>query len=356
MRVSSLAALLLAAVSARAQDTSKLHFTKSVDKIDPMVEAALNGPSRCGDKPAHHYDGKKGFGLRAGDGGKETDAILKLLGAKWHYNWSNHRDEPSDVSFVPMAYDAKPEWRAQNADKIRAARAEAVLGFNEPDINGGTPEDGARDWASIEAAAGKDARLGSPVEGTGKAAGDPRHSWLVDFMSRDPGRVDFVAVHYYRGPDAAEFEKFLTEVHERFCLPIWVTEYGLGDWTSGLANPSDAAEEKRYGEHINPICTDEQLKLKDAKKPHPVCVDLRKARNRDPEAGGPNQFTIDQAAAFLRASMEFMERTPWIERYSWWSPTNESVPPQTSTNLLWYRDASGQVRLTRLGEVYANGP
>ncbi len=83
-------------------------------------------------------------------------------------------------------------------------------------------------------------------------------------------KVDFITLHWY-GSDfstaaVGHLEQYIKSVHDRYGLPIWVTEYGLINFS-----------------------------------------------------GQPKFPTGAQQAAFIDASTAMMERLPYVERYAWFS-------------------------------------
>ena len=128
-------------------------------------------------------------------------------------------------------------------------------------------------------------RLGSP------ATSDGGLGWLFEFMDKADRaglRVDFVAVHYYRGignpgdeqAAASQFLGFLQGIHNRVKRPIWITEWNNGaNWTS-TPDPSDR----------------------------------------------------EQKAA-IEAMIKMLDETPWVERYApynWVEPCRELVREDNS--------------------------
>jgi hypothetical protein len=92
-------------------------------------------------------------------------------------------------------------------------------------------------------------------------------------------RVDFICVHWYGAsfdtPTAVdELRSYLEGVHDRFGLPIWITEYSLIDWTSPPKFPS-----------------------------------------------------WSQQAAFATASVAMLESLPYVERYAWFAMPRYSDDP-----------------------------
>ena len=227
---------------------------------------------------------------------------LRAVGASWYYNWSPDDDRmpaPSGVEFVPMV------WGAANVTDGTLAKVaregDTLLGFNEPDLAGQadmTPAEALALWPRL---AGTGLRLGSPAVAWG---GADSGGWLDQFMrgARERGlRVDFVALHWY-GADfspaaVGHLERYLRDVHDRYGLPIWLTEFALIRWdAAGVAHyPSDAEQ-----------------------------------------------------VAFVRGATRMLERLPFVERYAWFG-----LPATADSPTGLYRAGSG---LTAAGEAYRASP
>ncbi len=154
----------------------------------------------------------------------------------WYYNWRpdqirHKKSYVRSVEFVPMihgAYDVNKKIKSK-------LRVTTLLGFNEPDGNGGSHQSSlsvkkaAALWPKLEA---RGLRLGSPATTRGGTLG--RNSWQRKFMDQVEAkglRVDFMAVHYYsKDGNVAEFKKWLKAVHAEYNRPIWVTEFAMIDW------------------------------------------------------------------------------------------------------------------------------
>jgi RNA polymerase sigma factor (sigma-70 family) len=188
--------------------------------------------------------GKKGVSVWKFTGLKDA---LHDVGAKWYYNWAANNDDvpgPSDVEFVPMI------WGKQNVTDATLKQAESegteLLGFNEPDQGGQanmSVDDALAAWPRLQ---GTGMRLGSPAVSYG---GDQAGGWLDRFMSgaRDKGyRVDFITLHWYGSDfsDAAvnQFLGYVDAVHKRYNKPIWITEYGLMNFSGSPKYPTSAQE------------------------------------------------------------------------------------------------------------------
>ena len=194
--------------------------------------------------PAVGVSGKKGVSVWDMDG---LGAALADVGASWYYNWASGPSGGAGdaAEFVPMIWGA----RSVNPDELARAResGSTLLGFNEPDFasqSNMSVEQALDLWPQLEATG---LRLGSPAVAVGAA--DPG-GWLDRFLAgaRDRGlRVDFIALHWYGADfgDAAvdHLRSYLEAVHDRYGLPIWLTEYALIRWEGGGSTyPTDAEQ------------------------------------------------------------------------------------------------------------------
>ena len=163
--------------------------------------------------------------------------------ASWYYNWGTNNDKmPAGAEFVPMIWDENVVTAA-NLAKVKT-EGSTLLGFNEPDLDGQAEMDvkQALDlWPQLQATG---MRLGSPAVAYG---GDTPGGWLDQFMKGAEERklkVDFITLHWYGSDfsDAAtgQFMGYVKAVHDRYQKPIWVTEYGLMNFTGTPRFPSTA--------------------------------------------------------------------------------------------------------------------
>ncbi|MEV6347622.1 glycoside hydrolase family protein [Actinoplanes sp. NPDC051851] len=179
----------------------------------------------------------------------------------WYYTWSPGPGSlagPPGAQFVPMiwgAFSAMPDVPA----------GDTLLGFNEPDVAAQanmTVAQALHLWPALMATG---LRLGSPAVSANAATPD---GWLDLFMSSAAElgyRVDFIAVHWY-GSDPAALIDYLHDVHDRYGLPIWLTEFAVADFTDGLVYAPRADQE-----------------------------------------------------TFLRAALPMLDRVPYLERYAWFA-------------------------------------
>ncbi|MGW3104230.1 glycosyl hydrolase [Streptomyces sp. NPDC001100] len=179
---------------------------------------------------------RKGVSLNPVDGASQA---LAESGASWYFNWASSTGavtKPDGVDYVPMIWGPGSVTDAELGAAVQNGSKE-LLGFNEPD-NGGqsnmTPEQALDLWPRLESTG---LRLGAPAVASGA---DVEGGWLDRFMkgASDRGlRVDFIPVHWYGsdfGPDAAnQLRGYLQAVWDRYHKPVWLTEYGLIDFSQG---------------------------------------------------------------------------------------------------------------------------
>ena len=210
--------------------------------------------------------GKKGVSTWQFTG---LSGAIQDVGAKWYYNWGTNNDAmPAGAEFVPMIWDENVVTPA-NLAKVKT-EGSTLLGFNEPDLAGQaemTVEQALDLWPQLQATG---MRLGSPAVAFG---GNTPGGWLDRFMTGAKQRnlrVDFITLHWY-GSDfsdaaAGQFMGYVRAVHDRYGLPIWITEYGLMNFT-----------------------------------------------------GTPRFPNTQQITAFITASAKQLEAAPYVERYAWFA-------------------------------------
>lgn len=210
----------------------------------PSRAAPSRSPSPVPPKGPARSSAKKGVSVWDFDG---LGAALTDVHASWYYNWSSRPSSGAGTSarFVPMIWGAKS---VNDAELARAkAAGDVLLGFNEPDFDSQADmsvEQALKLWPRLQATG---MRLGSPAVAVDAARPG---GWLDKFISgtRARGyRVDFIALHWYGSDfgDAAvgHLRGYLQAVHDRYGLPIWLTEYSLIKFSGGGATyPTDAQQ------------------------------------------------------------------------------------------------------------------
>ncbi|MBK1826921.1 glycosyl hydrolase [Haloferula rosea] len=171
---------------------------------------------------------KKGWA--GGDANKH-----RQFGVHWHYNWTPNRGHATP-EFVPMIKGAF-NVNEKHFNKIRSYKnITSLLGYNEPERKkqGNIPLDKAIAlWPRlVKLAEQKNLRLGSPAPSSDQGGMNYLHEFMEQAKRKDL-RVDFVAVHWYRGRDPDAFEDFVDDLAKEYRLPIWITEF------NGWSGPED---------------------------------------------------------------------------------------------------------------------
>jgi RNA polymerase sigma factor (sigma-70 family) len=202
---------------------------------------------------------------------------LAESGASWYYDWAatpNGIASPPGVSFVPMIWGAA-DVTTGTLDTVKH-EGHVLLGFNEPDLGGQanmTVQQALDRWPKLMATG---MTLGSPAVAYDAATPG---SWLDQFMSGAAARgyrVNFITVHWYggdfrTGPAVQELRSYLQAIHDRYHLPIWITEFALANFGSST----------------------------------------------------PSFPTQAQQAAFLTAATRMLDGLPYVQRYAWFAlPTS----------------------------------
>jgi Glycosyl hydrolase catalytic core len=238
---------------------------------------------------------RKGVSAWSFDG---VDTALSQSGAEWYYTWSaGHAGitTPRGVDFVPMIWGGG----SVTAQSISQAKSSGhyLLGFNEPDLSSQSNMSVGQAldlWPKLEATG---QTLGSPAVAAGGAT---PAGWLDRFMSGAKSRgyrVDFIALHWYGGDfgtaaAVGQLRSYLQSVWNRYHKPIWLTEYALINFSSGIHYPSES-----------------------------------------------------QQAAFLTASTKMLDNLSFLQRYAWFAlPAADDGP---STGLF-----TGGPKVTDVGKAF----
>lgn len=166
----------------------------------------------------------------------------------WYYNWAptSAAAARSGPEFVPMLWSAA-RINQPTLSSIQASGATTLLTFNEPDLASQanmSPTDAINAWSRL---INLGLRLGSPAVSHTSLSPD---DWLVTFMRQVAVKPDFITLHFYS--DVWEVEQsvnnlhdYITQVHQYFLLPIWLTEFALlRTSASGIEAPDLAIQAK----------------------------------------------------------------------------------------------------------------
>lgn len=199
---------------------SHVYIAQDDDMVIEKMPAELNDQVSFIRVLPWRWVAKKGW---AGGGIKEADTLR----CAWRYDWDNVAPSTLDVEYIPMRHNKYWNSYSNINNKKNSTH---VLAFNEPDKSDQANMSVAEVLAEWPNLLQSGLRLGSP------ATSDGGLTWLYDFMERADAlnyRVDFVAVHYYKGGwTAAQYYNWLKDIHQRTGRPLWVTEWNNGaNWT-----------------------------------------------------------------------------------------------------------------------------
>lgn len=162
---------------------------------------------------------------KKGWAGAGTDPAT--VDAAWFYNWNNNENSFFNREYVPIRQTRWwPDYNVTNSKH----NVTHFLGFNEPDSPDQanmTVAQAIAEWPNLMRSG---LRLGSP------APTDGGLEWLYQFIDEADAlgyRVDYVAVHFYKGGwNADQLYNWLEQIHIRTRRPLWITEFNNGaNWT-----------------------------------------------------------------------------------------------------------------------------
>lgn len=233
-----------------------------------------------------------------GYGSKYPDALKRLdsLNLDWTYSWGSKYSSTAE-NFIPMVWGGGAvDTSIKNiSSQLKTTRANTILGFNEPDHRSQanmTPDAAIALWPKLEATG---MRLGSP------ATISPNAAWMDEFMTKAKAkrlRIDFVAMHCYQWPNVKDFLRKVDALHDKWGLPVWVTEYAVADWQAS--------------------------------------------------ATVPNRYSRTQVNEFMEGTVQGMRARPYVERFAW--KTREVGDYVMSSSVIFHTDG----KLTSTGKLYAS--
>lgn len=261
------------------------------------------------------FTSKKGMGIWQ----NRSDMIDKT-NLSWYYNWSPFELEGVNdvVEFVPMIWgddtgsgDRAKEWNWLREGKYKDYKT--LLTFNEPDYpdqSNMTANRAAELWTTLEDTG---LRLSSP------ATGNPAYfmqggegDWFGPFMEALEAKgesFDFTAVHYYQDyPLVDLFVETLEKTHEMTGKPIWITEWGVAQWT----------------------------KVQDFYW-----------------TGGDDNWQRDRIVAFMEEIIPILDELDYVERYAWFPFDGANTENfGNGAGGLFYDTGAKAGQLTTVGETY----
>ncbi|WP_310378822.1 glycosyl hydrolase [Flavobacterium sp.] len=176
------------------------------------------------------------------------------LDVSWRYQWNPNQSSTLDWEFAPMAWGhTSANDPADVALFIGKYNSPYVMSFNEPDDCGGQSGQYGN-LCQTDVAVGLHKNLmktGMRIVSPGGREEAP-FGWLKEFHDKatvQDIRVDVIAVHWYdwgnnpavnTNPTALQvfnrFKTYLTNVHNLYGLPIWITEFNANPARSQAIN------------------------------------------------------------------------------------------------------------------------
>lgn len=270
-------------------------------KLPLAAGAAILATGALGAQPATastvptHPIALKGFGYGSSSGDGALGRLTSL-NTQWNYSWSA-KYQLTPTNYIPMIRDT--DYIDKDIANIKLqlplTKAKNLLGFNEPDLASQanmSVDEAINLWPKLQATG---LRLGSP------ATIKPNAKWMDEFMTKAQLkrlRIDFVTMHCYQWPDTEDFLRKLDLLHEKWGLPVWVTEYAVADFSAtSLSN---------------------------------------------------NRYSRTDVNTYMKETVQGMRERPWVERFAW--KTRAASDPKMGTSALF--DHRGW--RTSTGKLYAS--
>jgi len=264
------------------------------------ITAILADGSKVTTNTRNFYVSKKGIGW-------STLYRTEDMDLSWYYQWSTDPSAGTDknLEFVPMIWgNWGSTWLNNTAE---TSKHRAVLGFNEPDFatqSNVLVADAIAAWPEF---VNTGLRLGSPVTAIPAPytntiyLQESSKDWFYTFMDAVGNDVDFVVLHDYDGGGSAEaFIKMVDDTWNTWHKPIWISEFGVANWSEALWNSGVAG-------------------------------------------------ASEKVTAFMAEVLPALDARPYVERYAWF-PFDPNDEWGGSSGIFDY--STGQ--LNALGDLYAS--
>ena len=221
-------------------------YSTSVTSHTVKVVAELKDNTKITANIRTFYISKKGMGSGMVNKVQES-------GLSWYYHWSTDPVIGANpkMQFVPMLWgNWGHDWLTNPANK----KYKTILGFNEPDF---TEQSNVSVDAAIAAwpdFMNSELRVSSPAT----AIAAPWSSWFRSFMDKVNGdsslNVDFIAVHcYLDGTYPDTFLQMIDDCYQKYHKPIWITEFGIAEWSQGKWNGNDPSAVNQVSEFMKKV-------------------------------------------------------------------------------------------------------
>jgi hypothetical protein len=177
------------------------------------------------------YSAKRGFVADGCRGSTCTDVKLLNPGFYYDYNPSDKFADSSNEQGYPALFTPMHWCLPLNATIPSTVNTTFVLGPNEPNNlhNCNKPPSViAEAWATVMAAYPTSILVSPATAGNGIPWLDQFFSNCTHLYGSKGCRISHVAVHDYTC-DAPTLLAYLKEVHDRYNMPVWLTEFSCGD-------------------------------------------------------------------------------------------------------------------------------
>jgi len=280
-------ALKRASISARCKkrNTTSVAAAPSTTSTTPHASSPSQAPPASSPVSGK---GKVGIAWSYGDDPRLKNFITEKVSAI--YSWTPDKPQNTDgLQYAPML------WGTSQLDAfeklVQPGYANVVLGFNEPDIPGQSdldPVTAAQIWQAH----------GQPLRAQGYSTITPAVAfskpWMNSFLGACGGcKFDHMAAHSY-ATSAQETIDYLTDLHNTYGMSIWVTEFACQNFQGGA------------------------------------------------------QCNEGQVFAFMTKLIQWMDATPWIDKYFYYGVMTAQLININPLNALMNQDGTP----TALGRLY----
>ncbi|KAI9725146.1 MAG: hypothetical protein M1828_003488 [Chrysothrix sp. TS-e1954] len=199
-------------------------------------------------------------------------SLLSSYGSKysWCWNWgASSGGDTGSAKYVPMLKDQASEGAWSGMVGSIKGSAPAVLGYNEPDVNGISASYAASRYPDLMTTplGGSDVLIGSPGPTSSAGSGS---QWLDEFLgSCTSCGVDFAQVHWYANKDqsaeanADAFKSYISDTITPIVnkykdskgapMKIWVTEFGYVPPANDGGRATSPADQATFIEQTLPF-------------------------------------------------------------------------------------------------------
>ncbi|MGN0243321.1 MAG: glycosyl hydrolase [Lachnospiraceae bacterium] len=217
------------------------YYSTKVSSHTMQIQMLLQNGEICKTSPLVFYITKKGVGWG-------TLHRTENMNEAWYYNWSMEPSLGTDenLEFIPMIWG---NWGGAWLQKEENRKYGTVLSFNEPDFaeqSNVSVKEALTAWKDFE---NSGLRLGSPATAVPAFWSQ---NWFWNFMNGIEKNkkldVDFIAIHCYMEESNPEgFLYMIDETWKKWKKPIWITEFGVAEWSKGKWNVwTPGAQKKVY--------------------------------------------------------------------------------------------------------------